>query len=84
VILKEKSIRIWKHKLDWIVSKGGMALINTHPDYMNFDNSPSSIEEYPVNYYIEFLKHTKENYDGQYWNVLPRDISRFWKSAVKS
>jgi hypothetical protein len=30
----EKTISIWKKKLDWIVEKGGMALLITHPDYM--------------------------------------------------
>ena len=37
VILQEKNIDIWKRKLDWIAEKGGMALLNTHSDYMSFD-----------------------------------------------
>jgi len=35
--MKEKNINIWKHKLDWVASKGGMAFLNTHPDFMNFN-----------------------------------------------
>jgi hypothetical protein len=65
-------------KLDWIASKGGMALLNTHPDYMNFDNKAGNFEEYPVRYYQEFLEYIKTEYQGQYWQVLPKDIAKFW------
>jgi hypothetical protein len=34
--MREKNIDIWKRKLDWIVENEGMALLITHPDYMNF------------------------------------------------
>ena len=36
VILKQESIDLWKKKLDWVASKGGMCLLITHPDYMTF------------------------------------------------
>ena len=36
IILREESIDIWKKKLAWIAENGGMALLNTHPDYMSF------------------------------------------------
>ena len=26
---------LWKQKLDWIAQNGGMALLNTHPDYFD-------------------------------------------------
>ena len=35
VLMKEENIDIWKKKSDWIVENGGMALLITHPDYMN-------------------------------------------------
>ena len=35
-ILREKTIDIWKRKLDWIAVNGGMALLNVHPDYISF------------------------------------------------
>ncbi len=78
LFMKEKNIDIWKRKLDWIVEKGGMALITTHPDYMNFGENSPGIEEYPVEYYIEFLNYIKERYNGQYWHVLPKDMASFW------
>lgn len=77
VLLKERSVDIWKLKLHWIVEKGGMALLNTHPDYMNFDRGTLKTDEYPARYYIEFLLHIRKNYNGQCWHALPKDISRF-------
>ena len=38
VLMKKKSPAIWLDKLDWISEKGGMALVNVHPDYLNFNN----------------------------------------------
>jgi predicted glycosyltransferase/peptidoglycan/xylan/chitin deacetylase (PgdA/CDA1 family) len=81
IILKEKDIRIWKEKLDWIVENGGMAVLNSHPDYMNFEGTPNSFEEYPVSYYSDFLEYIQSRYAGRYWHVLPRDMARFWKEA---
>ena len=78
IIMKEKTIDIWKQKLDWIIEQGGMVLINTHPDYMNFDGGTLALEEYPVKYYEEFLQYIKTQYKGDYWHVLPKDMARFW------
>lgn len=80
VLMKEKTIDIWKKKLDWIHEKGGMALLNTHPDYINFDGTRCAYEEYPVRLYAEFLEYVKIKYKGQFWHVLPREISSYWKT----
>ena len=82
IILREKDGQVWRDKLDWIVSKGGMALINTHPDYMNFSGSKCSLEEYPVRYYSDFLEYIKSRYAGEYWHVLHQDIARFWRKRL--
>ena len=82
VILREKTINIWKEKLDWIADKGGMALLLAHPDYMNFGGNRLSIEEYPSTYYEEFLDYIKAKYQGQYWHALPKEIARFWVSNM--
>lgn len=79
IIMKENGIDIWKKKLDWIVSRGGMVLINTHPDYMNFNERMQGIEEYPVEYYIEFLDYIMDVYKGVYWNTIPKNVAKFWK-----
>lgn len=77
VLMRDKTIDIWKDKLDWIAHEKGMALVNVHPDYMNFDGKPTS-EEYPAAYYEEFLTFLRTRYKGQYWHVLPSEIARFW------
>lgn len=77
IILKEKNIDIWKKKLNWIVEQGGMALLNTHPDYMNFISTRLNSEEYPVQLYIEFLEYVMRKYENQYWHALPREVAGF-------
>jgi hypothetical protein len=82
ILLKEKNIDIWKRKLDWIAEKGGMALINVHPDYINFDGGDLALEEYPVQYYEQFLQYVKTRYAEAYWHVIPRDMARFWSATA--
>jgi len=82
IILKEKDNRIWKEKLEWIAEKGGMAVLNTHPDYMNFGTGPCSLEKYPVSLYTDFLEYIKSRYAGQYFHFLPSELARFWQKAV--
>jgi peptidoglycan/xylan/chitin deacetylase (PgdA/CDA1 family) len=81
LLLKEESIDLWKRKLRWIAVKGGMALVNTHPDYMRFDHARTTSVEYPARYYEEFLSHILSEYEEQYWHVLPREMARFWRES---
>lgn len=82
VLMREENVDIWKKKLDWIACKGGMALFITHPDYMKFTNDKRRIDDYPINFYKEFLGYVKEKYEGEYWNVLPREMAQFWKGQL--
>ena len=79
ILMKEESPAIWIDKLDWIAENGGMALVNVHPDYLNFEHK-SEMEQYPVSYYSNFLKYIKENYLGKYWNALPKQVAKFSKT----
>jgi hypothetical protein len=79
VVMAHRNVEIWKRKLRWIAESGGMALLNTHPDYMHFGRGRLLGDEYPVELYVEFLQHICDEYAGEYWHVLPRDISRFWR-----
>jgi len=82
IIMEQKDIRIWQEKLDWIAEKGGMALLNTHPDYQRYNAGLLKNEEYPSEYYEEFLKYVKTRYKGQYWNALPSEVARFWSENM--
>lgn len=81
ILLKESSPKIWIDKLNWIAKNGGMALVIIHPDYVNFNNQ-QLLEEYPVNYYSDFLKYVKDNYEGKYWNALPKEVAKYYKKMM--
>lgn len=82
IILNEKNIAIWKKKADWVVSKNGMLLFNSHPDYMDFTNGKTKrLEEYPVGFYRDFIGYVKSTYKGKYWAALPRDMAAYLKSS---
>jgi hypothetical protein len=83
VLMQERNIDIWEEKLDWIVAKKGLALLVTHPDYMSFGARPK-LDEYPVEYYVKFLRNIKSKYDGQFFHVLPKDIASFWAKTFQS
>jgi peptidoglycan/xylan/chitin deacetylase (PgdA/CDA1 family) len=79
VLFKERNVAIWKKKLNWIAEHGGMALLITHPDYMNFEGITVCHEGFPWRYYEEFLEYIKSKYEDRYWHVLPKDMAQFWK-----
>jgi len=79
VLMRQRNIDIWKRKLDWIASKGGMALVLTHPDYINPENGRNGPEEYPLKFYSDLLKYVRENYHGQYYHALPKDLVKFYR-----
>ncbi len=82
IILKEKDISIWKKKLDWIVDKGGMALLNVHPDYINFNKNTNSFEEFSISIYKDFLDYIKVNHTDNYWNVLPKELAYYLTETI--
>jgi glycosyltransferase involved in cell wall biosynthesis/peptidoglycan/xylan/chitin deacetylase (PgdA/CDA1 family) len=80
-VLREQNIDIWKRKLDWIAERGGMALLNTHPDYMCFGGRQAR-DEFPVERYEELLRYVREKYEGSYWAATPREVSRYYCDKV--
>ena len=77
LLLREKTPAIWLQKLDWIAQHGGMALVNVHPDYLQFEGAPPSARTYPVARYEELLRHIQRCQAGRYWQALPRRVGAF-------
>jgi hypothetical protein len=75
LILQEQTIAIWTKKLDWVAEKGGMVLLNSHPDYMDFEGGGDGDLLYPVGHYIDFLTYLKTRYAGMYYHALPAAIA---------
>jgi hypothetical protein len=74
MILQEQTIAIWTRKLDWVAEKGGMVLLNSHPDYMDFEGIGDGWS-YPVGHYIDFLTYLKTRHAGMYYHALPAAIA---------
>jgi hypothetical protein len=83
-LLQERTADIWKRKVDWVAQRGGMALVNVHPDYLTVNEQPSSAREFPLARYIDLLTYVKQRYAGVYWNLLPRDLARWFRSRQAS
>jgi len=77
LIMGARSIDIWKQKLAWIAERGGMALLNTHPDYMRFGPGRERGDEYHSELYAEFVRHAQATYANQYWAALPREVAGY-------
>lgn len=73
-VLGETTPRIWLDKLEFIKSFWGMALLNTHPDYL-IDSNIWVI-------YQEFLQTIKDQHN--YWHALPREVARWWRYRFDS
>jgi hypothetical protein len=74
VILREQSERAWIEKASYLRSRQGMALLITHPDYMQ---DPAILAAYE-----RFLDTFRD--DSGAWRVLPRDVSDWWRRRAAS
>lgn len=74
VALHERDGRIWHEKLDYIAAMGGMALIVTHPDYLNTESR--------LDTYRRLLEHVKEL--ENVWCTLPQNVANWWRERDKS
>jgi glycosyltransferase involved in cell wall biosynthesis len=77
LLLRQRTIDLWKRKLDWVAQHGGMVLLNTHPDYMAFDRTESTWNEYPAKRYRELLEYVRTQYADRYWAALPREVATY-------
>ena len=73
VSLGETTPKIWMEKLAYLRRLAGMALLVTHPDYLD---TPGRL-----NVYRKFLEHLTTHSDC--WNALPHEIARWWRQRDK-
>ncbi len=81
LLLQERAADIWLRKLDWIAEHGGMALVNIHPDYVNFRSTEGSSNDYPSARVRELLGYLSKNFAGEFWNPSCKELSD-WYAGV--
>lgn len=81
LVLREKTADIWKKKLAWIAERGGMALVNVHPDYVGFGGGKLKDSEFPAERYEEFLRHVLETYGDSSWRALPHQVADWYRET---
>lgn len=83
LVLGEQSPEIWMRKLDWIARHGGMALVNVHPDYVDFSGRANRHRQYPVSLYSDFLAYVTKEYSGRFWNPTPKNLA-IWFDGTRT
>lgn len=71
-VIGESSPRLWLEKVDFIKKYHGMALVNTHPDYLKSKTT--------WDVYEQFLNEMKKR--NCYWHALPGEVAMWWKARV--
>lgn len=82
LLLENKDARIWKDKLQWISGHGGLALVNIHPDYINFSDGQFGHSLYPVSLIRSFLEEIRQVHQDQFWHPLPHKLASWYQSTV--
>ena len=77
LVLRESTPDIWLRKYDWIADHGGMALVNVHPDYVQFEGDRPSPRTYSIEQYTRLLEHVRQRHGASCWRPLPRDMAAF-------
>ncbi len=71
-VVQADSTELWSEKLAFVEQSGGMALLNTHPDYL--------LDEKVWALFEQFLAAMQAR-DG-YWHALPRDVAQWWRARA--
>lgn len=82
LLLQEAKSNVWLNKLDWLAQKGGMVLVDTHPDYARMNGHVGSSWEYPVERYKELLTHLRAEYEGAYWQPTAGELAAWFKNKT--
>jgi peptidoglycan/xylan/chitin deacetylase (PgdA/CDA1 family) len=71
-VVGETTPRLWLEKVEFIRANHGMALLNTHPDYLR--------KPHTRRIYSDFLAAMREAAD--FHHDLPREIARWWRARA--
>jgi hypothetical protein len=74
MVLKQKTAAPWLQKVDFIERNYGMALVNSHPDYLL---KPTSWAVYE-----QFLGAMRDR--AGYWHALPREVASWWRARAQA
>jgi hypothetical protein len=74
VILDHPDETVWVAKTEFLRAHGGMALIDTHPDYL--------VDARIFGAYARFLHRFAD--DPAAWHALPREVSAWWRRRAAS
>ena len=74
VILDHPDETVWVAKAEYLRAHGGMAMIDTHPDYL--------IDDRIFHAYARFLDRFAD--DPAAWHALPREVSAWWRRRAGS
>ncbi len=72
-VLGERSPRLWLDKIDFIAAAQGMALLNTHPDYLS--------DRALLATYTAFLAEMRTR--RGYWHARPDEVARWWQARAE-
>ncbi len=80
LVHREGSNRIWREKLEWIADRGGMVLMNVHPDYLGLQGSGPAPQPTVLEHYLDLLRFLRTRFADAYWHALPREVAAFVRS----
>jgi hypothetical protein len=81
LLLREPDFTLWKKKADWIAERGGMVLLNVHPDYLQFPDDRPLATTFAVQHYVDFLKYLNDVYSDRFWAPLPREMAAWYRGT---
>ena len=74
VILGHQDETVWVKKAEFLRKRGGLAVIDTHPDYL--------VDRRIRSAYDRFLARFAD--DAAAWHALPREVSAWWRRRAAS
>ena len=74
---QEGSNTVWRDKVRWVASHGGMVLMNVHPDYLHVRGRGASPQHTVFEHYLDLLRFLKTRFPDEYWHALPHQVAAF-------